>query len=229
MRLNLPKLDTSNLWDQTYALLKDRIIRREFAPNQKLIIPELAESLGISRTPIRDALTRLEMDGLVRTVSKVGTFVSPITPKDVKDIMETRLILELWAVDKFMELAPDVRSLPLEKMEIIIRNAEQALGISLESYYQTDYNLMFHLEMIKLGDNQKNVEIYMNLMNYRFITVGTSVVTEKMGYDACRQHQDIVEAFRSGNAEQAKTKIIEHIKDSKDRLLAIIDKNGGVI
>src|SRR5690348_13796755 len=109
MKVNLPKLDTSNLWDQTYNILKDRIIHRQFAPNQKLIIPELAETLGISRTPIRDALTRLEMDGLVRTISKVGTFVTPITSKDICDIMETRLILEDWAVDRFMKSAPDKR------------------------------------------------------------------------------------------------------------------------
>src|SRR5690606_32682147 len=113
----LSKLDTSNLWDQTYSLLKESIIRREFAPNQKLMIPELAETLGISRTPIRDALTRLEMDGLVRSVPKVGTFVTPITSGDVRDIIETRIILEQWAVDKFIEMAHGNQQLAvLERM-----------------------------------------------------------------------------------------------------------------
>ena len=229
MKPNLPRLDTSNLWDQTYSLLKERIIRREFAPNQKLIIPELAGKLGISRTPIRDALTRLEMDGLVRTVSKVGTFVTPITVKDVNDIMETRIILEHWAIDKFFQLPQDKTELLLDKMERLLTEAEQALEQLIDTYYETDYNLMFHMELIQIGDNQKNNDIYLNLMNYRFITVGTSLVTKQMGLDACSQHREIVQALREGNCKQAKQQSKAHIEDSRNRLLVDITANGGFI
>ena len=96
--MNLPRIDTSNLWDKTYVLLKDRILRRDFKPNEKLSIPDLAAQLGVSRTPIRDALNRLEKDGLVKTVSKVGTFINALEVREVVEIMDTRLMLDLWVV-----------------------------------------------------------------------------------------------------------------------------------
>src|SRR5690349_17475333 len=102
--MSLPRIDNSNLWDKTYSILKEQIIRREFGANEKLSIPKLAEQLGISRTPIRDALNRLEMDGLVKTISKVGTFVSAIDEKTILDIMDTRLMLEFWVIEKIPQL-----------------------------------------------------------------------------------------------------------------------------
>ncbi|WP_201305319.1 GntR family transcriptional regulator [Paenibacillus puerhi] len=89
-------------------MLKESIIRRKFDPNQKLSIPELSDQMGVSRTPVRDALNRLEMEGLVKTVSKVGTFVVAITAEDVLNIMDTRLMLELWVVDKLEGVRKDV-------------------------------------------------------------------------------------------------------------------------
>ena len=93
--MDLPKLDNTNLWDKTYVILKDRILKRDFQADEKLSIPELASQLGVSRTPIRDALNRLETEGLVKTISKVGTFVNAIDTEDFLNIMDTRLMLEL--------------------------------------------------------------------------------------------------------------------------------------
>ena len=117
--MRLAKLDNSNLLNKTYDVIKDLIIRREFKPNQKISIPELATQLGVSRTPIRDALNRLEKDGLVKTVSKVGTFVNAIETDDILNIMDTRLMLELWVVEKLHLLTDEELARKVKKIETL--------------------------------------------------------------------------------------------------------------
>lgn len=230
MKVNLPRIDSSNLWDKTYIILKERLIRREFKPNEKLSIPELAETLGVSRTPIRDALNRLEMEGLVKTVSKVGTFVKPIEVNDVLDIMDTRLMLEFWTAESISSLPVREVHDTLTKMENILHQSSRLIDSSLfESYLQADFNLAFHLEFIKLSRNQKNIEIYQNLMNYRFVAIKSSLITKEMVVTAQEQHSAIINALKGGDINDIKTVIRLHMDDSKERLLMKINANGGIL
>jgi len=226
----LPKLDNSSLWDKTYTLLKDRIIHRDFKPNQKLSIPELAEQLGVSRTPIRDALNRLEMDGLVKTVAKVGTFVTAIMQEDVLDIMDTRLMLELWVIDKLQTLPQAELAQKLDKLVRILDQSSEAVEqLPLETYLKSDYNLQFHLEFIKLGSNKRNGEIYINLMNYHYLAVKHSLITKQMVLDGIGEHQAIIHALQEGNFAAAKASIRLHLQESTTSLLKRLDANGGEI
>jgi DNA-binding GntR family transcriptional regulator len=230
MKVNLPKIDNSNLWDKTYAILKERLIRREFKPNEKLSIPQLAETLGVSRTPIRDALNRLEMEGLVTTISKVGTFVKPIEVSDVLDIMDTRLMLEFWTVESIAALPRRELHDTLTKMEDILLQSSRLMDSSVfESYLQADFNLAFHLEFIKLGRNQKNIEIYQNLMNYRFVAMKSSLITKEMVVTAQEQHYAIIDSLKAGDASDIKKVVHLHMEDSKERLLHKIKSNGGIL
>lgn len=229
MSIELPKIDTSNLWDKTYNVLKERIIRREFAPNEKLSIPDLAEQLGVSRTPVRDALNRLEMDGLIKTVSKVGTFVCAIEAADVEEIMDLRLMMEYWVIDKLSLLPPADLETGLRNMEEITRKAVSRMDTSVESYLEEDYNLLFHIEFMKLGRNKKSIDMYQKLMNYRFLAFKSSLVTKEMVVVAQNQHRQIIEAIRSGRVADMRAVVKAHLDDSKERLLDKIRSNGGMI
>lgn len=228
--MHLPKLDNSSLWDKTYTILKDRIIRRDFKPNQKLSIPELATQLGISRTPIRDALNRLEMDGLVKTVSKVGTFVNAIEAEDVLDIMDTRLMLELWVVETLKNLSAQELAKIAGSLEAILDKASVALDkASLDAYLKSGHNLQFHMQFIQLGNNKKNAEIYLNIMHYHVWATEYSLFTKEMVTTALEQHYSIVRALKHGDFEAVKTSIRLHLEDSKERLIKRLQENGGQI
>ncbi|MDR3564602.1 MAG: GntR family transcriptional regulator [Negativicutes bacterium] len=228
--VDLPKIDNTNLWDKTYMLLKERIVRREFKPNEKLSIPELAARLGVSRTPIRDALNRLEMDGLVKTVSKVGTFVNAIEVEDVLDMIDTRLMLELWVVEKLPTLPKSSRIEKIKRLEDILAQAAVAVReVPLETYLKSDYNLQFHIEFIKLGDNRKNVDIYLGMMNYHFLAVEQSLFTKEMVTSAVDQHYSVVDALQREDYDAVKAAIKMHLDDSKERLIKRIQANGGQI
>jgi len=228
--MNLPKIDTSNLLDKTYMILKDRIVRREFKPNQKLSIPELAAQLGVSRTPIRDALNRLEMDGLVKTISKVGTFVNAIEIDDLLDIIDTRLMLESWVAEKLPEMPAAALAAKAAELQEILKQASAALeDLPLESYLKTDYNLQFHIAFVKLGGNKRNVELYLAMMNYHFLGVEQSLFTKEMVTCALQQHEAIVDALKDRDIARLKAAIRLHLDDSKDRLIKRLQENGGQI
>lgn len=226
----LPKIDNSNLWDKSYMILKDRIVRREFRPNQKLSIPELASQLGVSRTPIRDALNRLEMEGLVKTVSKVGTFVSAIEVDDVLDIIDTRLMLELWVVEKLSSQPRAEMAKKIQGLKDILDQASALIEqVPLDTFLKSNYNLQFHIAFIRLGDNKRNVDIYLALMNYHFLAVEHSLFTKEMVTSAIKQHQSIVEALTCGDFAKVRDSIRLHLKDSEDRLIQRLQANGGQI
>ncbi|MFD2117446.1 GntR family transcriptional regulator [Paenibacillus yanchengensis] len=228
--VELPKIDTSNLWDKTYALLKESIIRREFAPNQKLSIPDLSIQLGVSRTPVRDALNRLEMEGLVKTISKVGTFVVAIDREDVLNIMDTRLMLELWVADQLVDLPSNELAAGISRMETILDFAEQDIAANKDDeYLKADYNLQFHIAFMQLGGNKNNIDIYLRTMNYRYITLKSSIVSREMVQVAQNQHRHIIQVIKQKDTNAVKKALREHLEDSKRRLLEVINEHKGII
>lgn len=226
--MELPRLDNTNLLDKIYLLLKESIIRREFEPNQKLSIPELANQLGVSRTPIRDALNRLEMEGLVKTISKVGTFVSALDKEDILDIIDTRLMLELWVVEKLDALPDDEYDSKVSALETILNESSSSINeIPLGSYLRTDYNLRFHVAFLELGGNKKNVSIYLNMMNYHLLAAENDLFTHEMVKSAAEQHYAVLAALRAKNLDDLRAAIKLHLEDSKERLIRQLDANGG--
>jgi DNA-binding GntR family transcriptional regulator len=228
--MNLPRIDNTNLLDKAYLILKERIIRREFKPNQKLSIPELANQLGVSRTPVRDALNRLEKDGLIKTVSKVGTFVAAIEIQDVLDIIDTRLMLEFWAVEKAQMLSDSELERRVKQLEGMLGQASVSFQkMPLESYLKRNFNLQFHLELIKLDSNKRNVALYKDMMNYHSLSAEYSLFTEEMVSTAMKQHCAIVESLKQRNLTELKSAIKLHLDDSKERLIKRMRDNGGQI
>mgnify|MGYP001375909708 CR=1 FL=1 len=228
--MELPRIDNANLWDKTYHILKEKIIQRTFAPNEKLMLPELAKQLGVSRTPIRDALTRLEMEGLVSTVPKVGTFVTAIGRQDVEQIMDTRLMLELWTVNKIAAFDPNMLNEPIRRLGAILdESRKESERLPVDEYLKRDYNLSFHLAFIELGNNPRNTAIYKSVMNYRFIAFKNTLVTKEMIVSAINQHEEIFQALNERDFDKLRAMIADHLEDAKKRIIEQIEAHGGTV
>ncbi len=224
--IKLPKIQNANLWDQAYIILKESIIKRHFKANQKLSIPELVHQLNISNTPLRDALIRLEMEGLITTVPKVGTFVKAITREDVEYTMDTRLMLEWWVADHLSSLPETQIQQTLDEMDGILANATANLNkLDMEQFENMDYNYYFHMKYIGLGNNPHNTKIYGSLMNYRYILASTPYESPASKMEAIEQHRNIIEVIKKGNVKNIKRLIKDHLNRSKTRLLKFIDEN----
>jgi DNA-binding GntR family transcriptional regulator len=228
--MDLAKVDNSNLWDKTYTILKEHIIRREFKPNEKLSIPELSAKLGVSRTPLRDALTRLEMEGLVKTISKVGTFVNALSIDEILDIIDTRLMLEYWVVEKLPLLPEKEYWQKVRQLEEVLEEAVRCVEkIPLGSYLRSDYNLRFHMEFIKMGGNQKNTDIYLNMMNYHYLASENSLFTGEMVTSAIEQHYAVVDSLKTKDYAAVRRAVKAHLDDAKEKLIARLLASGGQI
>src|SRR5919199_1438099 len=93
-----------DLTEQTYRGLKDKILRGELKPGTQISVPTTALALGVSRTPVNDALKRLANDGLVEIVPRQGTFVTQLTARDVAEIFDMRLMIELYAAEVVFQI-----------------------------------------------------------------------------------------------------------------------------
>src|SRR5690348_11990924 len=93
-------IEHSDLTTKVYQWLKERILHHAFLPGDKLDVKQLADDLGVSRTPVKDAVNRLTSEGLVVLRSRRGTYVATLAPSDVRDLMEARLMIETWAVGR---------------------------------------------------------------------------------------------------------------------------------
>ncbi|UUZ78826.1 FCD domain-containing protein [Paenibacillus sp. P26] len=115
-------------------------------------------------------------------------------------------------------------------MEKILQRASQWIEAEpFDDYLSADYNMAFHIEFMKVGQNQKNIDFYIKLMDYRYITMKPSIVTLEMVKAAQVQHREIIDAMKSGKIEKIRNIIRLHLEDSRERLMKVITDNGGVI
>src|SRR6185437_13231883 len=94
--------------DQAYVHTKERILDGEYAQGRLIAEGEVSDAVGVSRTPVREAFLRLEAEGLLHLYPKRGALVVPISAADVEDVMETRQLLERFAVTRVIELDLDL-------------------------------------------------------------------------------------------------------------------------
>ncbi|WP_159881919.1 FCD domain-containing protein [Paenibacillus puerhi] len=113
--------------------------------------------------------------------------------------------------------------------DILESSAQEVQAHRVDAYLKADYNLQFHLEFMELGQNRNNTDVYMRTMNYRYITMKSTIVSEETVAAAQAQHRQIVDALKGGRTSEMKRVIRLHLEDSKERLLKTIYDNGGSI
>jgi len=205
--LELPQLRSRHLKDDAYEVILDAITSLKLRPGAMVMEGRLARSLGISKTPVRNALVRLEQAGLVRTVPFRGTFVSGVTLRDVKEIFEVRASLEELAIRRAVA---EASAAELHALHAVIDAAAEAFR---RGELQQSFELIreFHEGVISLSRNRRLGEIYAGLAHHltriRNICghlpgrVETSVI----------QHRAILTAMEAGDADAAVAAMRAHL------------------
>src|ERR1700733_10344091 len=155
--------------DRAYAYIKGEILARRFAPHDLLSEGQLAGAVGASRTPVREALLRLQGEGLVRLLPKRGALVLPVTGDEMADVMETRRLVETFAARKVLTHQPSAALEPvLERHLDAMRAATKAHDVV--AYVQADRD--FHLAIVAATGNEIITSLYRSLRE-RQLRMGT--------------------------------------------------------
>ena len=145
-------IDITNINEKVYALIRNRIIYIEYAPGEKINTRKLQEELGVSQTPIKDALLRLAGEGMVEISSRRGTFVKDVTARDIFEIEGIRIVLETAAVEAIAEQITDAQ---VEKLESLYHDTLiDRDNFDYGKFMEKDFR--FHQEIIQLTGNPSN-------------------------------------------------------------------------
>jgi len=203
LRIDEPKL----LSEDIAASIKEAIIRGKFAPGQKVSEGELAESMGISRTPLREAFRKLQNEGFITIIPRKGAVVATLEPKEARELYEIKAHLEGLAARLAV---PRLKEKELDRLERLDAELRQATAQDdLEGFYRT--HTRFHEVFLRLCGNDRLMAIMANL-NDHFKRYGMVSLTLPGRYDRTHtQHAGIIEAFRAGDADLAARRVTENV------------------
>ncbi len=202
----------NNKHEIAYNQIKNLIIKNRIEPNTLLVERQLSEQLGVSRTPIREALKRLTSEGLTEFIPGKGVFVSNLTFEDFINISEVREALEGMAA-KLCTLKKDEKV--IETLEKNLDALEEALN-SGDYDQSVEYDIQFHHILISGAKNPKLENllngIYDQINRFAFFSV-SDVERQRM---SLRQHRKVLEAIKNDDANLAEKLIRDHIIHVKE-------------
>ncbi|MGW7523403.1 GntR family transcriptional regulator [Streptomyces sp. NPDC054783] len=193
--------------DRVYAHVKQGVLDRRYEGGTLLTEGELAEAVGVSRTPVREALLRLEAEGLIRLYPKKGAMVLPVSAQEIADVVETRQLVEEHAARKAVPAPPALLQRLTELLEL--QKAQAAAG-DLAAAAVTDRS--FHAEIVRSGGNEILSRLYDQLRD-RQLRMGVAVMHSHPDRIAktLTEHEEILNALRAGDAEAAVGAVHRHV------------------
>ncbi|MHC1783675.1 MAG: GntR family transcriptional regulator [Anaerolineaceae bacterium] len=201
---------TASLDKLAYDKIKDAILTFHFLPNQALIEGELASQLGISKTPVRDALMQLEREGLVSRVPFKGTYVSDLNNQDMADIYEIRGVLEGLAIRLSINNLTDE---DFDHLEALVEEHDQSLK-RREVANVSRINSDFHNLIISRCSNPRLQKILLllddHLKRYRLLSIAQGTRLEK----SVPEHRAIVSALKERDPIKAEEAMKSHLESA---------------
>lgn len=210
-----------SLTSKIFSILRDKILEGDFKKSEKLVEAKLAEELGVSRTPVREALKQLELEGLVENLPNRGVYVKGITRQDVDDIYTIRMAIEgisvEWAIER---MTPE----ELKRIEEIYELMEFYTSKN-DVDKISELNTKFHEAIYKATKSRYLEQILKDFQYYIKNTREKSLKTQGRLQTALDEHKEILENLKVRNKEAARKSLEKHIITSKENAAKILKNN----
>lgn len=206
------------LRDVVFNTLRQAILRGELKPGERLMEVQLANKLGVSRTPIREALRKLELEGLVNMVPRKGAEVADITEKSLRDVLEVRKALEELSVQLACEKITE------EEIEELKRVAERFKD-TLDDQDVTkiaEADVAFHDVIYTATDNQKLILLLNNLREQMYRYRVEYLKKEEAYPQLIAEHEELIDNISKRNKEEATRIMCEHIDNQVATVINVI-------
>ena len=203
-----------SLSERACEVLRNDILNGVLKPGDRLMEIHYAEKLGISRTPLREAMRMLELEGLVTVLPRRGAHVSLISRKDINELLDIRSALDMLAVELFIKKAKDAEIERLTQISEAFDKAAEENNLQA----QISSDVEFHEYIYKKSDNERLFNLYAGfkdrLYRYRVLYLKSTFHSDKIS----AEHDKIMEAIRSRNIDEAREISKIHIVNQKNNL-----------
>lgn len=202
---------TATAPELAYEWLKQTIITLPRDEEMFLSEAQVAASSGISRTPVREALMRLEAEGFIRRVPHKGAYIPALSDRDVDEVMQARRVVEEWSVH---EVAPRPGLVP-DKLALLLQQQED----DQDPVDFIAHDLEFHTTIIRAVGNSLMGDFY-NSLRDRQMRMGVRIVMndEHRKKQVLVEHRAIADAIRAGDVDAAVRSVREHLRTTHDSL-----------
>ena len=206
------------LRDVVFNTLRQAILKGELKPGERLLEIALAERLGVSRTPVREAMRKLEQEGLVVMIPRRGAQVANITEKDLNDVLEVRIALENVAIEKACArmTEEEMRRLWLAAKEFEHTIAEGNLVKLAEA------DVAFHEVIYQASDNKRLIQVLNNMREQIYRYRVEYLKDETIYPRLLKEHKDIAESLRRKDKSRASETMREHVKNQAEAVKDMI-------
>ncbi|HIT90893.1 MAG TPA: GntR family transcriptional regulator [Candidatus Merdenecus merdavium] len=209
------------LRDVVFNTLRQAILKGELKPGERLMEIQLANRLGVSRTPIREAIRKLELEGLVLMIPRKGAEVAKITVKNLKDVLEVRRALEELAVQVACDHIDEEQ---LEDIKLAAKEFEEAVkNRDLSGLAESD--IKFHDLIFQATTNQRLITILHNLREQMYRYRVEYLKDSKAHEVLIKEHNEIVKALSERDKEAATLAIRGHIENQEKTIISNIEDN----
>lgn len=197
--------------ERVYTHIKQAVLERRYEGGTLLTEGDLAEVVGVSRTPVREALLRLEVEGLIKLYPKKGALVLAVSAQEISDVVETRLLVEEFAARKAV---PASAKLIARLEELLEEQRRQVQAGDLAAVSVADR--CFHAEIVRHAGNDILSRLYDQLRD-RQLRMGVAVMEAHPGRIAANiaEHGELLEAIRAGDADGAAQVVRRHVSRVK--------------
>ncbi|MGL5023568.1 MAG: GntR family transcriptional regulator [Cetobacterium sp.] len=206
--------------EQVYDYLKDEIVNGKIKEGSRIVEEEFAEKLNISRTPLREAIRMLELEGLIEAREKGGVTVPKTTKKDVEEVVKIRIALETVI---FEELFERVTEKDIERLEENVAKAAAIVNDEEKSLEVFKYFSEFNKILYSISDLPRVVTLINNLNLYLKKFRKISAENNNRRLSAHRDHTKIVELIKTGNKEEAIAVNRKHLLEAKEFLIKQVE------
>lgn len=202
-------IQQTNLRDQALQVLKLRLISGDLAPGQIYSAAALAVELGVSNSPVREAMLTLVNQGLMETVKNRGFRVVPLSDKERRNVYELRILLEVPSMVKLAAMKDEVKARQQEFSTIAANMVACAREGDIVGYLEMDRQ--FHLKLLQLLENEQLLSIVENLRD-QTRQYGLKALSERGGLvKSAEEHQPILDAILSGDGTLTSTLMTNHL------------------
>jgi DNA-binding GntR family transcriptional regulator len=207
--------DTKTIRKRIYEHLREQLLNGEIAPLEHLIEAKIAKEIGTSRTPVREALHSLELEGLIESIPRVGYVVKPTSEQEVEEICEIRMAIEGVAVRWAMEKAH--KKLIEELKKNISLSDEKVSKGDVKAF--VDMDAQFHEIISKFSGSKRLRELAQTLRRHMLRYRIQSIYSVDNVLRAIDGHKGILRAIGKRNLEEVNRAIQHHMEQSKRDIL----------